>query len=121
MSQGRYFQVGAPLRSTYANLKIMRSGSCTYHTRQPDVIFIQVAGGVVSELELENAGHWLDHGTEHPHRIALSLQADKVTWAVERLGEGFVSEGLQARLFKAASELLSTFGSPRHHIHMPGF
>ncbi len=51
----------------------------------------------MNHLKVEGAGDWLDHGTEHPHRIALSIRADKVQHVVYKLGEGFASMGLQAR------------------------
>ena len=56
---------------------------------------LQVAGRIVSDLEDQGAGHWLDHGTEHPHRIALSIRADMVPHAVHSLSSGFAHEGLQ--------------------------
>lgn len=53
---------------------------------------------MVDHLRAEGAGDWLDHGTEHPHRIALSIRADKVPHAVEMLGEGFAACGLEVKL-----------------------
>jgi hypothetical protein len=59
---------------------------------------VQVAENLVTDLRMEGAGDWLDHGTEHPHRIAISVRADKVPHAVEKLGEGFAAADLQVRL-----------------------
>lgn len=55
----------------------------------------QVAGSLIDRLSRENAGHWLDPGTEHPHRIALSIRADLVPLAVEQLKIGFLECGLE--------------------------
>ena len=49
----------------------------------------------MQELEGHGAGHWLDHGTEHPHRIALSVRADKVKHVVGQLTSGFRGQGIQ--------------------------
>lgn len=57
----------------------------------------QVAGEIVDRLSTEGAGHWLDHGTEHPHRIALSISADRVASTIAELNSGFKKLNLQAR------------------------
>lgn len=63
-----------------------------------DVLGVQVAGDIVRELEGSEAAHWLDHGTEHPHRIALSIRSDKVGYAVQKLSAGFSHNKLQVRM-----------------------
>ena len=56
----------------------------------------QVAGEVLGRLG-EAAGAWLDRGTEHPHRIALSVRGDRAGDAAEQLRAGFEAAGVQAR------------------------
>ena len=58
---------------------------------------MQVAEGLLSRLAEAGAGHWLDQGTEHPHRIALSIQANRIPSALEQLREGFAKQDIQAR------------------------
>ncbi len=45
----------------------------------------------------EGAAAWLDRGTEHPHRIALSIRGDCLGDAVEQLRAGFEAASVQAR------------------------
>jgi len=56
----------------------------------------QVAGEVLGRLG-EDAGAWLDRGTEHPHRIALSVRGDRASDAAAQLRAGFEAAGVQAR------------------------
>ena len=42
------------------------------------------------------AAAWLDRGTEHPHRIALSVRGDRLGEAVEQLRAGFEAANVQA-------------------------
>ena len=49
----------------------------------------------MNRLAAEDAGHWLDAGTEHPHRIALSIRADHVAASVRQLGLGFQDSSLE--------------------------
>ena len=58
----------------------------------------QVAGELLSQLAEEGAGHWLDEGTEHPHRIALSIRADRIPPILEQLKTGFAQQGVQVGL-----------------------
>ena len=46
----------------------------------------------------EDAAAWLDRGTEHPHRVALSVRGDCLGAAVEQLRAGFQAAGVQAGL-----------------------
>ena len=55
----------------------------------------QVANQVIAECGGEGGAHWLDSGTEHPHRIALSVQASCVPSAVAGLQQGCHARGLQ--------------------------
>ena len=55
----------------------------------------QVAGGLVQGMG--DAAHWLDDGSEHPHRIALSVRADQVPHVTHSLQAGIAAAGLQAR------------------------
>ena len=50
---------------------------------------------MVSQLGSDGAVHWLDHGTEHPHRIALSVRSDKVQICMSQLSEGLKAHGVQ--------------------------
>lgn len=43
-----------------------------------------------------SCAQWLDDGSEHPHRIALSVRQDKVHEVSERLKEGFLQRDVQA-------------------------
>lgn len=58
---------------------------------------MQVAGSLVDESESGGNGscHWLDYGTEHPHRIALSVREDRLNYIVQNLENGFINQGLQ--------------------------
>lgn len=55
----------------------------------------QVAGKVLAECGGEGKAHWLDDGSEHPHRIALSMQAACVPSATASLQRGCDAVGLQ--------------------------
>lgn len=50
---------------------------------------------MVDRLRSDNACYWLDQGTEHPHRIALSVRQDKVAEVTKHLEKGFDSAHLQ--------------------------
>ena len=56
---------------------------------------LQVANQVIQECGGDGRAHWLDHGTEHPHRIALSMQAACVPHATASLQHGCSARGLQ--------------------------
>ncbi len=49
----------------------------------------------MSQHGSDGAVHWLDHGTEHPHRIALSVRSDKVQVCMRQLSEGLKAHGVQ--------------------------
>lgn len=46
----------------------------------------------------EGAAHWLDDGSEHPHRIALSVKATAVPGILAALEAGTASRGLRVKL-----------------------
>eukprot|EP01023_Acetabularia_acetabulum_P016593 TRINITY_DN18188_c0_g1_i1.p1 TRINITY_DN18188_c0_g1~~TRINITY_DN18188_c0_g1_i1.p1 ORF type:complete len:233 (+),score=42.08 TRINITY_DN18188_c0_g1_i1:63-701(+) len=46
----------------------------------------------------ENCVSWLDKGTEHPHRVALSVQVDVLERVRKGLEEGFKNEGVKVRI-----------------------
>ncbi len=58
---------------------------------------MQVAGHVVGVVG-SSCAQWLDDGSEHPHRIALSVRQDKVQEVSERLKEGFLQQDVQVWL-----------------------
>lgn len=58
----------------------------------------EVANQVIAECGGEGGAHWLDSGTEHPHRIALSVQASCVPSAVAGLQQGCHARGLQVQV-----------------------
>lgn len=64
----------------------------------------QVAGEVLDRLT-DSAAAWLDRGTEHPHRVALSVRGDRLGAAVEQLRAGFEAAGVQAGLCQAMQTL----------------
>ncbi|CAL8467114.1 g6650 [Coccomyxa elongata] len=57
----------------------------------------EVAGHVVGMVG-SSCAQWLDDGSEHPHRIALSVRQDKVHEVSERLKEGFLQRDVQVRI-----------------------
>jgi hypothetical protein len=71
-------------------VKVKLRCSCVSH----DVHLEQVAGEVIGAVS-PAAAQWLDDGSEHPHRIALSVQAARVPELCERLKEGFVRRNVQ--------------------------
>ena len=52
---------------------------------------------VLRGLRGDDAGAWLDQGTEHPHRLAISVRQDRVPAARQQLSEAFAARGLQVR------------------------
>lgn len=52
---------------------------------------------MLAGLQAEDAGAWLDQGTEHPHRLALSVRRDRVPHTRRSLAEAFAGRGLQVR------------------------
>ena len=57
----------------------------------------QVAGEVIGSVGSDSV-QWLDDGSEHPHRIALSVQSSRVPDVCHRLTEGTISRGVKASL-----------------------
>jgi hydroxymethylpyrimidine pyrophosphatase-like HAD family hydrolase len=53
------------------------------------------AGAVVAAFD--GACHWLDKGTEHPHRVSLAVRADTLEAACARLRQGLAEERCGAR------------------------
>lgn len=52
-------------------------------------------------LAAPETAHWLDDGSEHPHRVALSVRADQVTKVIEILENRMKSCGLKAKIIKS--------------------
>ena len=61
-------------------------------------VLLQVGAQVIQECGGEGSAHWLDDGSEHPHRIALSMHSGAVGHARHRLQELAAQRGLQVRL-----------------------
>ena len=57
----------------------------------------QVAGEVISAIGPDQA-QWLDDGSEHPHRIALSVQSSRVPEVCQLLEDGCLAKGVKVRL-----------------------
>lgn len=55
---------------------------------------MQVAEETIGAVSTSCA-QWLDDGSEHPHRIALSVRQDKVHEVSERLNAGFLQQEVQ--------------------------
>ena len=54
----------------------------------------QVAGEVISAIGSDQA-QWLDDGSEHPHRIALSMQSSVVPEVCRLLAENCLAKGVK--------------------------
>ena len=52
---------------------------------------------MIQECGGDGSAHWLDDGSEHPHRIALSTHADCAGLAQHRLQELSSQQGLKVR------------------------
>ena len=69
-------------------------------------------------MVLEDCGdgnaHWLDDGSEHPHRIALSMVSECVPHAEQRLQQLCRAEGLKVSLL--AEGLLRSVVAPGHVV-----
>lgn len=57
----------------------------------------QVAGEVISAIGPDQA-QWLDDGSEHPHRIALSVQSSRVEEVCRLLADGCLAKGVKVHL-----------------------
>ena len=79
--------------------------NCSYEPVWP---LLQVADQVVSQHGSDGAVHWLDHGTEHPHRIALSVRSDKVQMCMRQLSEGLKAHGVQVGCLRRDSAEVTT-------------
>ena len=53
---------------------------------------------------------WLDDGSEHPHRIALSVQSSRVPDVCHRLTQGTMSRGVKVTSYNC-------FVYPLHLLH----
>ena len=59
------------------------------------------AGAVVDELP--GVAHWLDKGTEHPHRVSLAVKAEALDAACARLRQGLNDAGCAAKTIVSGS------------------
>ena len=59
--------------------------------------WVQVVEEVLRGLQGDDAGAWLDQGTEHPHRLALSVRLDRLADTRSRLAQGFADRNLQVK------------------------
>lgn len=59
--------------------------------------FMQVAAEVIGAVG-EQSAQWLDDGSEHPHRIALSVEASRVPDVTHRLSHGCASKNVKVPL-----------------------
>ena len=57
-----------------------------------------VARGLVGELGHDGAVGWLDDGSEHPHRIALTVRADLAKQLVDALKMRLEDNGVEVWL-----------------------
>ena len=73
----------------------------------------QVVEETLRWLEEQGAGAWLDQGTEHPHRLALSVRADRLHDTYHRLSHAFSDRGLQVSCRICASGSALCY-KPRH-------
>ena len=59
---------------------------------------MQVAEEAVQRHAGDQSVNWLDHGTEHPHRIALSVHVHRLHDCLAHLRHGFQQHTVQVRL-----------------------
>lgn len=69
--------------------------------------------GVLADLESKEAGAWLDRGTEHPHRLALSVRLDCLADTRRILAERFAHCQLQVGSLSLIAWTESEFDPPR--------
>jgi len=74
---------------------------------------VQVVEETLRWLEEQGAGAWLDQGTEHPHRLALSVRSDRLHDTYHRLTHAFSDRGLQV----SRMSLLSASRCTTHLAH----
>ena len=77
------------------------------------VLCTQVVEGVLADLESKDAGAWLDRGTEHPHRLALSVRLDCLADTRRILAERFAHCQLQVGRLSLDAWTESEFDPPR--------
>jgi len=63
-----------------------------------DLNIVREAGSKAISLVPDGAAHWLDDGSEHPHRIALSVRADAVLGIVAALHAGTKPQGVRVKV-----------------------
>ena len=63
----------------------------------------QVVEETLRWLEEQGAGAWLDQGTEHPHRLALSVRSDRLHDTYHRLTHAFSDRGLQVSCLRSSA------------------
>ena len=61
-------------------------------------VAVQVAEEAVQRHMGGRSVNWLDHGTEHPHRIALSVHVDSLQDCLSHLRRGFQQHAVQVCL-----------------------
>ncbi|KAH7618839.1 putative sucrose-phosphatase 1 [Nannochloris sp. 'desiccata'] len=59
---------------------------------------VRAAGAEAITLVPENTAHWLDDGSEHPHRIALSVRADLVPTVTESVKNATKLQGVRVQI-----------------------
>lgn len=67
---------------------------------------MQVAEEAVQRHAGDQSVNWLDHGTEHPHRIALSVHVHSLQDCLAHLRHGFQQHAVQVRLLSFTSHWL---------------
>ena len=81
-----------------AGLGETQAGEVGLATGDYDVLCCaQVAGEVIGAVGSDSV-QWLDDGTEHPHRIALSVQSSRVPDVCHRLTQGTLNRGVKVSL-----------------------
>ena len=64
-------------------------------TADSNIADVQVAEKAVQRHVNDNTVSWLDHGTEHPHRIALSVHISSLQDCLSHLRQGFQQHAVQ--------------------------
>lgn len=81
---------------------------------------MQVAEEAVQRHAGDQSVNWLDHGTEHPHRIALSVHVRSLQDCLAHLRHGFRQHYVQVRLLSHTStqaDCTSPPPLPLSHAH----
>ena len=58
-------------------------------------VYVQIADQAVQRHANDSKVNWLDHGTEHPHRIALSVHVSSLQDCLSHLRHGFEQRSVQ--------------------------